>query len=385
MIFKTSVSSLLTVSLFLLVYLGSSKISLADEESPYSFEAVYTADYFENIDGGLKEGSAYMDNFDVVFDIDAEKLWGISGGSFHLHVLHNNSTTFSDLVGDAQVVSNIDNTSVIRLYEMWWEQNTGSHSIKFGLYDLNSEFDSIEPAGLFMNSSHGIGADYAQSGENGPSIFPTTSLTFRYSYQFSDDFQIQAAILDGSSGDADDPRKNTIDLDSSDLLIAIEANYTINNTRLGIGSWNYTNESEHLDALRAENNSGIYGIIQHQFLSADKDDKSLTGWLRIGSADDDINQFDSYIGTGLVLSNFVQSRPDDSLGFAIAQARNGDKYRQLNVGADNSETVFELTYSAPVNEYITVQPDIQYIKNPGTDPSLDDSLVVGIRFELSLL
>ena len=385
MIFRNGTSLIQTVSLFLLVNLGASQVIVADEDSPYSFEAIYTADYFENIDGGIKEGSAYMDNFDVVFDIDAEKLWGISGGSFHVHILHNNSTTFSDLVGDAQVVSSIENTSVIRLYEMWWEQNTGNHSIKVGLYDLNSEFDAIEPAGLFMNSSHGIGADYAQSGENGPSIFPTTSLAFRYSYQFSDDFQIQAAILDGSSGDANDPRKNTIDLDSSDLLIAIEANYTINNTRFGFGTWNYTKETEYLDASGAADNSGIYGIIQHQFLSADKDNKSLSGWLRIGSADDDINQFDSYIGTGLVLSDFIKSRPDDSLGFAIAQARNGDVFRQLNAGTDSNETVFELTYSAPINEHITIQPDIQYIKNPGTDSSLDDALVIGIRFELSLL
>ena len=177
------------VSLFLLINLGVSQISFADEDSPYSFEAVYTVDYFENIDGGIKEGSAYMDSFDVIFDIDAEKLWGISGASFHVHVLHNNSQTFSDLVGDAKVVSSIENTSMIRLYEMWWQQNTGNHSIKFGLYDLNS----------------------------------------------------------------------------SDLLIAIEANYAVNNTRFGFGTWNYTKETEYLDTSGAADNSGIYGIIQHQF------------------------------------------------------------------------------------------------------------------------
>ena len=29
------------------------------------------------------------------------------------------------------------------------------------LYNLNSEFDVIETAGLFINSSHGIGPDYS--------------------------------------------------------------------------------------------------------------------------------------------------------------------------------------------------------------------------------
>lgn len=358
------------------------QVSLADENNPYIFEAVYTADYFNNIDGGIKEGSAYMDNFDVLFDIDAEKLWGISGATFHLHVLHNNSTTFSDLVGDVQVVSSIENTSVIRLYEMWWEQNIGKHSIKTGLYDLNSEFDAIEPASLFINSSHGIGADYAQSGENGPSIFPTTSFTIRYSYEFNENFQVQAAVLDGSSGALDDPRKNTIELDRDDLLIALEANYVVNDTRLSFGTWNYTKESEYLDATESEKNSGFYGIIAHKFLTTKKDNSTLAGWLRIGSANEYINQFDCYIGTGLVLSNFITSRPDDRIGIAIAQAKNSTKYRAFTIGAASNETVYELTYSAPINEFILIQPDIQYIKNTGADSSLEDALVIGIRVEI---
>ena len=30
-----------------------------------------------------------------------------------------------------------------------------------------------------------------------------------------------------------------------------------------------------------------------------------------------------------------------------------------------------------------LQPDVQYIINPGNDPDLDDAVVVALRFELS--
>jgi porin len=36
-----------------------------------------------------------------------------------------------------------------------------------------------------------------------------------------------------------------------------------------------------------------------------------------------------------------------------------------------------------VTEWLTVQPDVQYVVNPGTDPALDDALVVGLRFEIA--
>ena len=69
-------------------------------------------------------------------------------------------------------------------------------SIKFGLYDLNSEFDAIEAAALFINPSHGIGPDFSQSGRNGPSIFPLTSLALRADYKLDDHWLVRAVILD---------------------------------------------------------------------------------------------------------------------------------------------------------------------------------------------
>ena len=73
----------------------------------------------------------------------------------------------------------------MKLYEAWFEQTLFDDRLSFkaGLYDLNTEFDVVETAGLFINSSHGIGPDFSQSGVNGPSIFPTTSLGIRVKAQ----------------------------------------------------------------------------------------------------------------------------------------------------------------------------------------------------------
>ena len=50
------------------------------------------------------------------------RLPGIAAGSLFAHVLYTNATTFSDeLVGDQQIVSNIDTTEAWRLFEFWYE------------------------------------------------------------------------------------------------------------------------------------------------------------------------------------------------------------------------------------------------------------------------
>src|SRR3546814_14116465 len=91
---------------------------------------------------------------------------------------YNNGRSISDLAGDVQAVSNIETgVRALRLYEAWIDQKIGdAASVRIGLYDLNSEFDALDTAGFFVSSTHGIGTDFAQSGRNGPPLFPATSL-----------------------------------------------------------------------------------------------------------------------------------------------------------------------------------------------------------------
>lgn len=354
----------------------------------YVFDAAYTAEYWQNAQGGIKTDGVYLDNLDLSLAIDAQSAWGIEGGSAYIQTLYNNSNTLSEaIVGDLQTVSNIDNTQVFLVFELWYQQEfLQNHSVKVGLYDLNSEFDAIETAGLFINSSHGIGADYSQSGENGPSIFPVTSLAVRYLHR-SDNFSWQVAILDAVPGDPDDDEKNTIHLSSDEgALIALEGNYQQQQHRIALGSWYYSEESDTLESNQSENNYGLYGI--YEYVANEQQNNALSAWLRFGLANDKINQVSQYAGTGLTLTRFLSARPDDILGFAIARVKNSDDYlavgRQNGVNMESSETNFEFTYQAQFNDHLTIQPNIQYIVNPGTDPALDNALVYGLRvvFEL---
>ncbi|MCG8505052.1 MAG: carbohydrate porin, partial [Sphingomonadales bacterium] len=153
----------------------------------------YTGEVWSVVSGGLGDDMRSLANLDLTFEADLEDAIGWTGATVFAYGLYNNDSSISELAGDVQTVSNIETgVETFRLYEAWLEQRVGEKaSIKIGLYDLNSEFDALETAGLFINSAHGIGSDIGLTGENGPSIFPVTSLGARLEYGFASDWAVR--------------------------------------------------------------------------------------------------------------------------------------------------------------------------------------------------
>lgn len=49
---------------------------------------------------------------------------------------------------------------------------------------------------------------------------------------------------------------------------------------------------------------------------------------------------------------------------------------------DAHELVVEAVYNAVLTPWLSVQPDLQYVVNPGGDAQLDDAVVVGLRVKI---
>jgi porin len=210
--------------------------ALAEEAEPdgVALEIAYTADLLAG--GG---DPAYVDNLDLVLD------WRSDRTQVHLYALYNNGADFSGTrYPRGWVASNIETgTPAVRLYEAWIEQSLADDklSLRAGLYDLNSEFDALDAAGLFINPAHGIGTDFSQSGLNGPSIFPVTSLAVRVQYRIDQATTLRAAVLDGVPGDPTAPRRTAIKLGRGDgALLVGEVDRTFGDWRLIAGYWRYT-------------------------------------------------------------------------------------------------------------------------------------------------
>jgi porin len=67
-------------------------------------------------------------------------------------------------------------------------------------------------------------------------------------------------------------------------------------------------------------------------------------------------------------------RNQDELGIAVAAAHNGTPFikaqRDQGMRERRSEVTLELTYLAQFGSHLAVQPDLQFVINPNTDPRI---------------
>lgn len=146
----------------------------------------YKSDALRNVSGGIKRGDSYLDNLDVKFSLDGEKLFGIEGNKSLIYFLNNDGgKPNARQVGSLQGIDNIEVTNTgPRLYEAWTEQSFFSQklAILLGMHDLNTEFLAPDVSANFNIPALQIGQAFAQTGRNGPSIFPYAGLAARIKY-----------------------------------------------------------------------------------------------------------------------------------------------------------------------------------------------------------
>ena len=136
--------------------------------------------------------------------------------------------------------------------------------------------------------------------------------------------------------------------------------------------------------MQRKGSSGIYGFIEGMIVPEQgSPGQGLAGVVRVGVADDDVNQVAGYYGAGLAYRGLFPGRDHDSIGIGFSTAVNGDKFKQAQALAGapvtDSETEVVLVYSARVNRWLQVQPTLEYIIDPGTDPAADNALLAGLR------
>ena len=341
----------------------------------------YTGDVVSNLSGGLKTGTQYLDNYDLTLMLDLEKHLGWKHTELFFYGLGNQGKNPSaTLIGDAQTMSNIEAPSGFKVYEFWLQRSIGNHRVLFGLFDLNSEFDSMDSASLFLNSSHGIGPDFSQSGLNGPSIFPVTSLAIRYAYSSPSNFYLRTALFDGVPGLPEKENGTYVKWDKDEgFLFSAEAGKEADGYKWGLGVWRYTADFDTFDSSDQRSNTGVY-LLGEKHLS---EDGGLSVFGRIGVADEEVNAVDYYLGCGATWSG-VGKRSDDQVGLAFAYAHLGSPYvGSVNQDLDDAELNVEATYFLNINKTIGLQLDFQHILDPGMDPALEDATAVATRLTLS--
>lgn len=350
---------------------------LAGPAAAADFGANWTGDFAAVTDGGLQQGEHHLGLIELTFDHAGT----FAGRTFSLYAAlqHRYGGGFSQRwVGDLQAVSNVDAESGTRVEEAWVDLSvTDAVSLLVGRYDLNSEFDAIDTATLFLGSAQGIGTDIAQSGAAGPSIFPRTAFGVRASVDFAAGGILRGAILDVESEQSDGGGDIPF---TGGPMLALEYERDLAGFLWTMGTWSFTETRPAIEA--AADRAREYGL----YVAAERRvNERWTWYARYGAANAEVARISRYAGGGVVFTGALLPNRDDAVGFAIASARNGEPYRRwmssVGEATTAAETVYELTWRIPFGEHLALQPDVQYVDDPDTDPGIADALVVILRVE----
>lgn len=406
-------------------------------------DGLYVSDVLANITGGIRHRVNYLDIVELGFLVDPGKISGWQGATFFCDMTGSHGQDPGECVGDIQGVSNIAAQNVWRLSEGWFQQNFWNDRFSFliGIYDLNTEFDVLESAGQFIHSSHGMGAGLAQSGKNGPSTFPCTALALRIKTRLSNQLTFQSAILDGvpeenrfGSGRMIRLSQEEGALISSELIFTGQSPKNRNagikrknfhrrgrfgrarrfqnrrrfikfrrrqrfkspirlkpekSTKFVLGGWYYTARFESFEStLPATRNGswGVYFLFEHAICRiTETEPREFSYFFRAGHSDQVTNQIDGYVSGGIVFSGIFPGQT----GLAVAFAHNSGKFKHKmrqcqNQSMENREFALELSWRTEFRNWFAIQPDLQYIVNPGFQPEVKNAIVAGFRVEISL-
>lgn len=361
------------------------------EDKAFKLSGNYTADVAGTVSGGLAKRGRVLDDLQVFGDLDLGKAIGWKGATAHVELLNNSGAMPNDDAGTLQGVDNIEVTRQrARLFEAWVEQGFGDKgSVRAGLYDLNSEFYSNDSAGMLLAPAFGIGSELAATGANGPSIFPSTALAVRVRWTPNEHVYAQAAALNANAGVLGDPGGIKTSFDNGLLLIA-EAGWT-GRGKIAVGTWHYTDKQDDIRFLAPSGDpapataQGAYVLLERR-LTGEADVRKTTAFARLGVSDGDTTAFKGGWQAGLLVEHVFESRPDSAFSIGVNQALLSGKYRDNAIDAglrlQRSESAIEVTYADKIGP-VTIQPDIQYVKDPGADSGVGHALVAILRFGVS--
>jgi porin len=365
-----------------------------------AWKLIYYGETLGNLSGGLAQGAIYEGMAKVGVGVNLEKLAGLEEAVLYADAIypHGNSVT-QKYTGDFNTVSNIDTTDGIRLYKLWLQKafDDEKWSVRVGQIAADKECFVSDGASLYLNNAFGTFPTFS-SNIPGP-IFPLSALGTRVHWAPSEAFSVVTMFFSGDVGSAtSNPHNVNWQFQGRNGVLGLtEMAYHTNQGDDSTGLpgtfklGGYYDSKAFPDQTGVGSEHGDYGVyaMADQLLyraptDPEGDPRGLGSFVRAGVApqsETNVVTFD--LETGLNYAGLLRIRPRDITGIGFAFTRFGNPYVKANEGTGNHESIVELTDLVVLSEHSTLQPDVQYIANPGGLGGLHDAWVGGLRFTVS--
>jgi porin len=398
-----------------------------------------TSEVLGNVTGGTKRGAAYDGLTQMLLQLDTRRAFGWYGGTFNVSALqiHGTNLSSNNLLA-LQTASGIEADRSTRLWELWYQQKFLEEDrldIRIGQQSLDQEFIASQNASYFLNTMFGWPMVPSADLPGGGPAYPLSALGVRVRARPIDPLTFLVGVFNGSPApnSIGDPQKANPSGTSFPLnggvLVMAEMQYTYPSLgtmlyadrpeplariyKLGVwyDSENFADQQFDNTGLSLANPAsnglpfnhhgdfGLYAVAdQLVWVDPHETDRTINLFARVlGAPQSDRNLITFSANAGVTFHEPFLHRDDDTFAIGMGFAKVSGSAAALDkataafsnsfVPTRGSETYLEVTYQYQLAPWWQIQPDIQYVFNPGggianpNAPSqkVGDELVLGLR------
>ena len=403
-----------------------------------------TSEVLGNLSGGIRTGAAYDGMTQVVAQLDTQRAFGHHGGLFNASAVQIHGTNLSATnLDNLQTGSGIEADRATRLWELWYDQRLLEEDrldLRIGQQSVDQEFIVSSNALYFVNTMFGWPALPSYDLPAGGPAYPLSAPGLRLRYRPVNALNILFGVYNGSPvrntfGDPQQQNNSgtTFPIHGGSLaFLEFQLAYPSVGSMVypgasaplartyKLGAWY---DSEKFSDLRTDANGlplassasngvpashtgnvSIYAVVdQMLWRNLEAPNNTLNVFARVmGTPDRDRNLISFSMNAGLVYHEPFRNRPDDTFGVGMGMVRvssgaAGFDRDTASFAAQagtagyypirSSETFLEATYQWQVHPWWQIQPDFQYVWNPGggiVDPDaptrrIRNEVVIGVR------
>ena len=391
-----------------------------DKEKGIEFSFTYVNNLAGNPSGGLRQGFTYTDNIAFGVKLDLEKIAGWQGASFTIAATDRNGRSLSqEYIGNQFTVQQVFGGQTIILTDLFLSQKLYDNKIdiKVGRFSAGDDFASSPIYWLYMNN--GIDGNPQALPVNASfSAYPWASWAARMRVDPSPDWNVMAGLYQVSNKTFNRYLHGVnFSFEPDDgVMIVGQIGWTpeffksrvkripteleeAEGTELGeddmhglpghywFGGY-YSSWSLYSQFGSDQTAGNAYGFYWHAdqmvFQESPGSDEGLTLWTAfVLSPQENIAKLPFQWNSGVVYQGLLPGRDNDHAIFGLAYGNFSSDYGSAGMAYDGDTASFEMAlewgYRIQFSRFFYVQPDIQYIIQPGGTGSIPNAFVLGAQ------
>jgi porin len=389
---------------------GGERTALAKQGVTFDFNNI--GDFLTNVTGRELQHATYFGRFRFTTDIDFSKLSGFDGELFFSPIWQYGQNLSGQYLGVNTLTSSIAGTNSIRMDQFWYQQGLFNNmfKIKLGQVAAVNEFGATDFFDILMNDELGYAPNaifntktpFSPAGKPGiilwgdlsditPGLYVKTGVFTAYQNPYHPDSNGVDYVSDfnyGMSGSFEIGYKEQNTVYDGVYKLGVNANPAAAYTNPATNQPYNGDYNVYATVEKTVYHPESNGLRDPKDMKETRGEtldtkKGLDLLFQFVGEPGDRNPLQYEFTMGARYTGLFPGRDQDKVGFGLIYSDNGIAYSMANQQAGGpglgGETTLELDYQYNPAPWLSIQPDMQYIMDPGGNSDRSDILVLGLR------